>query len=133
PDAVAGDVHHVVDAAEEPEIAVLVALRAVSREVDPGPLRPVLRLVALRIAVDPAQHRRPRAHDGEVAAADLDAVAALVEDCRLDAGERLRRRAGLRGHDSGQRRDEDRAGLGLPPRVDDGAALAADVLPVPHP
>ena len=33
----------------------------------------------------------------------------------------------------GQRRDHDRAGLGLPPRVDDRAAAAADVLVVPEP
>ena len=32
-----------------------------------------------------------------------------------------------------QRRDQDPAVLGLPPRVDDRAALAADVLPVPDP
>ena len=35
--------------------------------------------------------------------------------------------------DAGQRRDHDRAGLGLPPRVDDRAALAADHLVVPEP
>jgi hypothetical protein len=29
----AGDVHHVVDAAHHPEVAVLVAARAVAREV----------------------------------------------------------------------------------------------------
>ena len=33
----------------------------------------------------------------------------------------------------GQRRDQDVARLRLPPRVDDGAAAAADDLPVPHP
>ena len=36
------------------------------------------------------------------------------------------------GH-AGERADHDRAGLGLPPGVDDRAALAADVLPVPNP
>ena len=33
----------------------------------------------------------------------------------------------------GKRRDHVTAGLGLPPGVDDGAALAADILVVPHP
>ena len=48
---------------------------------------------------------------------------------------------GLRQHPAGsarrrdpwQRRDHVAAGFGLPPRVDDRAALAADVLVVPHP
>ena len=39
-DAVAGDVEHVVDAPDDPEVAVLVAPRAVAREVDAGQLRP---------------------------------------------------------------------------------------------
>ena len=68
-EAVAGDVHHVVDAAEQPEVAVLVALRAVAREVHPREAAPVRLLVALRVAVDAAQHRRPRPLQDEVAAA----------------------------------------------------------------
>jgi hypothetical protein len=35
-DPVAGDVHHVVDAAQEPQVALVVALRAVAREVHAG-------------------------------------------------------------------------------------------------
>ena len=35
-DAVAGDVQHVVDAAEDPEVAVVVALGAVAGEVEVG-------------------------------------------------------------------------------------------------
>ena len=58
--AVAGDVQHVVDAAHDPEVAVLVPARAVGGEVDARDLRPVLLLVALVVAVDRAQHRRPR-------------------------------------------------------------------------
>ena len=48
-------------------------------------------------------------------------------------GQRERRRAGLGGRGAGQRADHDPARLGLPPRVDDRAALAADVGVVPHP
>ena len=40
---------------------------------------------------------------------------------------------GLVGQDARQRRDHDPAGLGLPPRVDDRAAPAADHLVVPEP
>src|SRR6202023_3167741 len=39
----------------------------------------------------------------------------------------------LRRGDAGQRRDHDRAGLGLPPGVDDRAATLADDLVVPEP
>ena len=46
-DAVAGDVQHVVDAAEDPVVAVVVALGAVAREVEVGAARP-LREVRLR-------------------------------------------------------------------------------------
>ena len=68
-DPVAGDVHHVVDAAEQPEVAVLVDPRAVAGEVDVAVARPVRLAVALVVPVDPAQHRRPRALEHEVAAA----------------------------------------------------------------
>ena len=64
-DPVAGDVHHVVDAAEEPEVAVEVLLRAVAREVHPREPAPVRLLVPLRVAVDAAQHRRPRPLEDE--------------------------------------------------------------------
>ena len=59
-DAVAGDVHDVVDAAEQPEVAVVVALGAVAGEVPAGEARPVRLRVALGVAPDAAQHRRPR-------------------------------------------------------------------------
>ena len=55
------------------------------------------------------------------------------DDFRHDAEEGQARRAGLRGVRAGQRGQHDRAGLGLPPGVDDRAALLADVLVVPDP
>src|SRR5438309_11606952 len=48
-DAVSGDVHHIVDAAEQPEVAVLVDSGAVADEVDVLPTAPVGFLVALWI------------------------------------------------------------------------------------
>src|SRR3954454_1399480 len=100
-----GNIDDVVHATQEPEIAVGIALGAVAGEVDARPLRPVLRLIALRIAPDTAQHRWPGTGDGQIAAADLHLVAALIEDLRVDAGKGARRRAGFGGHDTGQRRD----------------------------
>ena len=95
---VARDVHDVVDAAEQPDVAVGVVLRAVAGEVvllaEP---RPVGLLVALRVAPDAAQHRRPRLGEHEVA--DLlrrrERLALVVEDLGADAGDRPLRRAGL--------------------------------------
>src|SRR3990172_9415076 len=61
----------IVPPAEEPEVPVGVALRAVAGDVDArAPFAPVLPHVAIGIAVDAAQHRRPRTRQGEQAAAD---------------------------------------------------------------
>src|SRR6266498_4459923 len=122
-DAVTGNVHNVVDAAEQPEVALFVDPRAVTGEVDVAEARPVRLLVAGVVLVDPAQLRRPRTLEHEVAAAARsDLLALLVVDGGLDAGERLRRRARLERRDPRQRRDQDHPRLGLPPRVDDGTA-----------
>ena len=59
-DAVARDVHDVVDPAEQPQVPVLVELGPVAGEVAALESAPVGLLVALGVAVDPAQHRRPR-------------------------------------------------------------------------
>ncbi len=56
-----------------------------------------------------------------------------VDHVGLDPGNGRVGRAGLGGEEAGQRGDHDRAGLGLPPRVDDRAAAAADDLVVPQP
>ena len=76
-DAVARDVHHVVHAPEQPEVAVFVALRPVAGEVDVVVLRPVLLDVAVRVTPDPAQHRRIGLPDDQVAG--LGGVPLLVE------------------------------------------------------
>ena len=82
-DAVPGDVHHVVDPPEQPEVAVLVDPGAVAGEVDVVVLRPVRVPVALVVAEDASQHRRPRLLQHEVAApAGADLVALLVVDGR---------------------------------------------------
>ena len=87
-DAVARDVHDVVDPAQQPEVAVLVALGAVAGEVAAGEARPVRLPVALVVAVDAAQHAGPGLGDDEVAALVVaDRVAVVVDDVGRDAGE----------------------------------------------
>ena len=60
-------------------------------------------------------------------------VAVAIDDQRLHAGQRQRRRARLQRRRAGQRADQDAAGLGLPPGVDDRAAVIADHAVVPQP
>ena len=79
-DAMAGHVHHVVDAAEEPEVAVLVDPRAVAGEVEAGEALPVGRAEPRVVAEDPAGHRGPRPVEDEIAAALVDPLALLVDD-----------------------------------------------------
>ena len=130
----AGHVHHVVDAAEQPEVAVLVDAGAVTSKVRVRVLRPVRLPVALVVAVDPAQHRRPRPPQHEVAAASgRDLVPLLVVDGGVHPGERLRRRTRLQRRHPRQRRDQDHPRLRLPPRVDDRHAAGSDHLAVPDP
>ncbi len=134
PDAVPRHVHDVVHAAEQPEVAVLVALGAVPREVDVlPPARPVGLHVALVVAPDRAEHGRPGPGDRQVSPADLHLAAFGVEDLRLDPGKGARGRPGPRGRHAGQRRDQNHPGLRLPPGVDDRALSVTDVLAVPHP
>jgi hypothetical protein len=130
----AADVDDVVDAAHDPEVAVLVATRAVPGEVEPGEALPVALFEALRILEDRAQHRRPRPlQHQETAFVRLHRLAGGVDDVGFHAEERQRAGAGLRRRRAGKRRDHDAAGLRLPPGVDDRAALLADHAVVPHP
>ena len=68
-DVVPAHEHDVVDAPEQPEVAVVVALGAVTREVQAREPRPVGLAVPLRVTPDAAQHRRPRSVQHEVPAA----------------------------------------------------------------
>ena len=85
---------------------------------------------------DRAGDGRPRLLEHEDA---LDVVAREllaadgVQYRRLDAKERHGRRARLGLDRTRERGDDDRARLGLPERVDDGALPPADVLVVPVP
>src|SRR5436309_16055613 len=77
-DPVARDIDHVVDAAHEPEIAVLVDPRTVPGEVLAGDLGPVDLVVPARILEDRLEHGGPRLRDHEVPAlVDGDGAAVL--------------------------------------------------------
>src|SRR5688572_20474499 len=133
-DAMAGDVHDVVYAARDPPVTVLVAARAVAGEVPAAKVREIRVYEALVVAVDGAHLAGPAVEQDEVAfGGALQDLAMAVDERRLDAGQWPRRRARFQLRRTGQRRDQDAAGLGLPPGIHDGAAPVADdaVIPLP--
>src|SRR5690606_29632604 len=136
-DAVAADVDHVVHAPGDPPVAVGVAARAVAGEVHAGIGLEIGVDEALRIAVDAAHLPGPRVQQYQVALGlAFQEPAVGVDQGRAHAEERDHRGARLEvfGRDRArQRRDEDAAGLGLPPGVDDRAARIADHVVVPAP
>src|SRR4029077_3678508 len=81
---------------------------------------------------------RPRAREAQIALADAprrpwEPVALAIDDDRLAPEKRPRRGAGLQWCRAGDRGDQDAAGLGLPPGIDDRTAFFADLFVVPHP
>src|SRR3712207_47839 len=101
-DPVPRDVHHVVDAARDPVVTVLVAPRPVAGEVDVTILLPVGLPVALGVLVEGAQHAGPGSlHDQVALTLAFYLVALLVVEPREDARERLGGAAGLGWRDAG--------------------------------
>src|SRR5438128_2721243 len=91
-EAVAGDVEHVVNAADDPEISVLVAARAVAGEIHAFEIAPVRLLVASLVAPDAAQHPRPRFSDDKFAALIRpEFLAVVIHDRGVHAEEWQRR------------------------------------------
>ena len=132
-DPVTRHVHHVVHPAQQPQVAVAVHPGAVAREVAAREARPVGVVIALRVAPDAAQHRRPRTGERQVAAAGFHHAAGVVHHLSEHPGQRVGGRTGLGDSDARQRRDHVAAGLGLPPGIGDRAAAGADVAVIPHP
>src|SRR6185295_19181164 len=86
------------------------------------------------VAIYGARESGPRIEDHEIAGSfALDDVALGIDDRRLHAEERQRRRARLELDRAGQGRDEDAARLGLPPGIDDRAAPLSHHVVVPLP
>src|ERR1700722_4968718 len=91
-EAMAADVHYVVDPAHEPVVPLGVTPRAVARKIEMRKLLPVGLHVALVVTPDTPQHSGPGARQyGVPAAAERYRLAAFVDDVRRDAGQRVRR------------------------------------------
>src|ERR1700752_3152463 len=130
----AGDVDDIVDAPGDPVIAVLIAPTAVAGEVLALVGREVGLLEAGVVAIDGAHHAGPGPGDAEIAGGlAVKHLAFGVDDLRHHAEEWPRRRTALQLVRARQRRDQDSAGFGLPPGIDDRAAVFADHAIVPFP
>src|SRR5260370_13809337 len=94
--AMSGNVQHIVDAADDPEISVLIASRTVACEIVASVFAPILFSVTYLVAVNCAQHRRPRSTDNQFAAnirANFSAVG--IHHLRIDTEKRQRSAASI--------------------------------------
>src|SRR5690606_27478117 len=120
--------------AGDPVIPVLIAACAITGKIDTFVGTEVGINQTLMIAVDGANLAGPGALDHQIAITDtMHFVAVIVEQRRFDAEERAGGRTWLEVGGAGKRGDHDRAGLGLPPGIDDRAAAIADDMVVPLP
>src|SRR5690606_39129525 len=133
--AVPGYAQHVVGAAQNPEVAVFVALGVVAGQIHALELAgEIAGLVPVFVAPYRTDHGRPGAPDDQQpAGTGRQLVTRLVDHCGVDTGQRQRAGTGLEGRGTRQWRKNMPAGFGLPPRVDHGAARTAHVLEVPDP
>src|SRR5580704_15183973 len=114
--AMACNFNNVIDATKNPNISVLITLRSVTGEIDSGDAAPVFASEAFIVAINGAQHRRPRLLDGEISGLAWRHRFPLQVNyaCRY-SGKRQRSGARFRWRCAGKRRNHDRAGFGLPP------------------
>src|ERR1700722_5190202 len=130
----AGDFDDVIDAAQNPYVAIFVALGGITGEIDAGDFFPVLAVVTFVVTVDGAEHGWPGLLDSEVAGlAGAYRFTFHIHNARRDSGKRQSSGAGFRWRGAGQRRNHDRTSFGLPPGVNDGAAIFADGFEIPFP
>jgi hypothetical protein len=93
-ESVTGDIQHIIDTTDDPEIAVFVPAGAVAREVGSFDFAPILFFVARLVSVDCPEHGWPRLADNKLSAFPVrHFLAVVVNDCRINAKERKRGRA----------------------------------------
>jgi hypothetical protein len=131
--AVTGDVDHIIDAAGDPVIAVLVAAAAVAGEVHALIGGEVGLHEALMVAIDGAHLAGQLSVMTRLPSVAPSVICPRHRPVPADAEEGPAWPSRASGRRAGQRRDQDAAGFGLPPGVDDGAAAFADHIVIPGP
>ena len=127
------DIHYVVNAAEQPDVTILINLGTVSREVLTFVARPIGFAIPIGVSPDSTQHCWPRPRECQIAATMSHGNSVIINDCRADPRQWKGCRAGFGRNHARQRGDHLGARLGLPPRIHDGTALSSDHFVVPHP
>src|SRR5262245_4426210 len=129
-----GHVHDIVDAAEQPEVAVFVSLCTVTRKILARESAPVSLHETIRVTIDGTHHRGPRLGQNQITPAALgNGFSLLVDDIGFDPGKRQRRGTRFELRQSWQRCDQGMAGLSLPPGGHYRPASAADSFVIPDP
>src|SRR5690606_17974494 len=115
-DAVSAHVHHVIDPAGDPVITVLIATGAIAGEVGAGNVAEVGLDEALVVAVHCTRLARPRIRQNQRAlAGPFDRCTVRSYQRRTNAEERRARGPGFLRPGSGEGRQNEAAGLRLPP------------------
>src|SRR5581483_5998745 len=128
------DIDYVIDAAHDPEIPIFIFACTVAGKVNARNLRPVLLYVTVRITIDCAQHSRPGLLEHKISTRTGGyRFSVHCDDFRNNSRERLCARSRLRRNSARNRRDHNVPGFGLPPGIDDRAAIMANNFAVPHP
>src|SRR5262249_56689256 len=117
-------VQDVIDAAHDPEVAVLVFTGAVTGEIDAGNLAPVLTYVAVGVTIDGAEHARPRTADNEESAVPVrNRLTVHGDNFRDHTREWASRRSGFGCNRTRDGRDHDVSSFGLPPGINDRTTI----------
>src|SRR5215469_4646370 len=133
-ESVASHIENVINSSYEPKITFFIASRPIPGEITTFKLTPVLLAITGFIAIDRAQHRRPRSANDQLPANIWpDFVTFFIDDGWIDAKERKCCAARLGGSRAGQRRNQNRTSLSLPPRINNRTSPATNRFMIPHP
>ncbi len=132
--AVTRYVDHVINTAGDPVIAIIIATCAITGGVDVFKRAEIGLDEAFMVTIDRPHLTRPAVLDDKVAIGCTGQfLAFVIKQGRLNTKERQGRRTRFEVGRTRQRRNQDAAGFGLPPGIDNRAVLFADMLVIPFP
>ena len=127
-------VDNVVDTTGDPVVPILIATGTITSKVHPLVGYKVGVDKSLMVTVDRPHLSRPAVKQHQLAGTgSVEEVPVIVDNPRPHSEERTRGRTRLECSGTRERRDQDAAGLGLPPRIHDTAAFVPDHPVVPEP